>query len=139
MSDFRSSDSLDLLRELTENLPVEGPAFPREIASAPGFKEHKMSCGTSFSWDLLTRDEVSCAHWFNSSGTIFPEHVHEQREWLIVFIGSMILQLDGEESERLLPGQYRVIEPGLKHKAKFLEDCHYLSITIPKSSDWPQR
>ena len=124
--------TLDSLRVLTQQLP----SFPPAIAERASFKEHKMECGTSFSWDILNREELSCAHWFNSQGCIFPKHTHTGREWLIIFKGSLILIIDDVE-ERLLVGQSKIIEPYTEHSAKFVEDCHYLAIVIPKTHDWP--
>ena len=72
-------EPLERLRELTPILPK----FPGAVAVDVGFKQHAMDCGTSFSWDLLSLPKISVAKWFNSSGTRFPEHAHDQREWLI--------------------------------------------------------
>ena len=120
------------LRQLTEALP----RFPDAVEAEPGFKEHKMKGGTSYSWNLYSVEEIACAKWFNSPGD-FPWHAHDEREWLIVFRGSMMFQLEGEEERRLLPGTGITIEPGVRHRARFLEDCHYVAITVPRSPDWP--
>ena len=127
-----SNSSLDSLRVLTQQLS----SFPPTIAEHANLKEHKMESGTSFSWDVLDREELSCAHWFNSQGCIFPQHTHEGREWLIIFKGSLILTIDNID-ERLLVGQSKIIEPYVEHSAKFVEDCHYLAVVIPKTNDWP--
>lgn len=128
------NNHLENLKVLTKQLP----SFPPAISETPGFKEHEMICGTSFCWDLLDRKELSCAHWFNSLGSEFPTHFHNERKWLIVFKGSMILTIEGKQEERLLVGQWKVIEPNVKHSIRFMEDCHYLAIVIPKTKDWPQ-
>lgn len=127
-----SVESLNRLRVLTQQLS----AFPPTVEEKDSFKEHQMINGTSFSWDLLNREELSCAHWFNSQGCIFPEHSHEGREWMIVFKGSVVLMV-GDTEERLLSGQSKIIEPNIKHSAVFVEDCHYLAVVIPKTNDWP--
>lgn len=126
------NNNLSKLRVLTEQL-----SFPATIDEQPGFKEHRMICGTSFSWDILNREELSCAHWYNSQGSDFPGHSHNGREWIIVFKGSMMLQIDGNAEERILTGQSKIIEPHTTHSKRFLEDCHYVAIVIPKTDDWP--
>ena len=126
---------MEYLRELTENLPQ----FPIEIEPHfAGTKEHKIECGTSLSWNLLNQDEVSCARWFLSNNSEFPVHTHEEREWIIVYKGSLYLKIEDDEEKRLLPGCSISIEPNKLHSAKTIEDCWYLAITIPKSKSWPE-
>lgn len=124
---------LKKLRDLTEALP----SFPVAVKKGKGFKIHEMEQGTSMSWDLWTEEGVSCARWFNSNGSVFPIHVHRQREWLIIVSGSMHFRLENEEERRLMPGQFVVVEPGQRHRARFTEDCWFLAITIPRNKDWP--
>ena len=128
------TDSLQQLKFLTESLP----SFPGEASEAsPGVKIHEMKSGTSIAWDLLSLPEISVARWFNSASTIFPEHIHEQREWIIIYKGSMTLHLPKQPPKRLLPGMSVTIEPNTPHRATFMEDCWYMAITIPSSDDWP--
>jgi quercetin dioxygenase-like cupin family protein len=123
------------LRQLTERLPP----FPETKSVLPGFKQHKMECGTSLSWNLDTTsgEQASCAKWFNSAGTHFPDHTHKCREWLIVLEGSMWLKVGGEEERRLLSGMYATIEPETLHSGHFTEDCWYYAITVPQEPSWP--
>jgi quercetin dioxygenase-like cupin family protein len=115
------------------------PHFPETTGpDVDGLKQHVMSKGTSLSWNLLSQDEVSCARWFSSAGTEFPVHTHSQREWLIIYAGSMILKRDGHEDQRLLPGMGVVIEPEVKHAGCFVEDCWYVGITVPRAPEWPE-
>ena len=122
------------LRELTARLP----AFPEEVAKEVGFKEHQMERGHSFSWNLMSRPEISVARWFNSSGTAFPVHSHAEREWIIVFKGSLFLKLEDQDEVRLLSGMYACINPGVEHSLRFEEDCFYLAVTIPRAKAWPE-
>ena len=124
--------SLEALERITPTLPT----FPPAIDEGSGFKEHKMICGHSFSWCLDSRPEGSCARWFNTSGTDFPEHVHIEREWIIIIKGSMELTTS-EGIQELGVGDWWVLEPNELHGARFLEDCFYYAITIPRSPDWP--
>jgi len=125
------------LEELERITPIL-QAFPTVIDDQSGFKEHRMTCGTSFSWGLDSRPEGSCARWFNSAGTEFPEHTHAEREWIIILKGVMFLKLLDEDRElELSAGDWYVLEAGENHGGRFLEDCLYYAITIPRSPDWP--
>jgi len=123
--------------QVVEKLRRSMPSFPPVVGQLPGFKEHLMDCGTCFSWSLFNRDEVSCARWFNSSGTVFPQHSHDQKEYIIVYRGSMILEVSGEK-KTLQFGDSAMIAPGHLHSVQCDEDCEYIAIVIPKSKDWPE-
>ena len=129
-----NNQNLNYLRILTDQLPV----FPHEIGpEVPGVKEYKMECGTCLSWNLLNQEEISCARWFNSSGTRFPVHAHDEKEFLIVYQGSLFVEINNKE-QALNPGDSLIIEPRTPHSSRSLEDCWYLAITIPKSESWPK-
>jgi len=128
------ANNLSKLRELTHNLP-----FPKETGQkTQGFKEHEIECGTSLSWNLLNQPEIACGRWFLSAGSKFPVHAHNEREWIIVYKGSIYLNIENKEERRLTVGMSCVIEPGVSHFARTIEDCWYLAIVIPSSEDWPQ-
>ncbi len=127
------SETLERLRALTEALPT----FSTTLEEQPGFKMHACECGDCMSWNLLSQDEISCARFYNSVGS-FQMHAHEQREFLIIYKGSMLITIDGEEEQRLLPGMSCTIDAKVPHRARFLENCWYLAITIPKTDDWPE-
>jgi quercetin dioxygenase-like cupin family protein len=130
------SANLDKLQKLTPKLtPIP---FPKILETNENVTIHEMSCGTSIAFGLLQQDEISVARWFNSAFSEFPTHSHTQREWLIIYKGSMMLTIEDEEEQRLLPGQFVTIPPNTLHKARFLEDCWYLAITIPKTEEWPK-
>ncbi len=128
------SQNLDRLREITGALP----AFPRSYAAtyAPGYKEHEMEQGACRSWDILTTDRSSAAKWWNAKGTVFPEHAHDQHEWIFVLDGCILLTMRGEE-RRIDVGEWVYIEPGLRHSAVMPCDVWYIAITVPPSPDWP--
>jgi len=127
-----TSPYLQRLKELTPEL-----RFPEIISSGKGFTEHNMKCGTSLSTSLLNKKEISCAEWFNSTGSKFPDHIHDERLWLIIYRGSMKVTIKGQEPKILRVGEYVVIEPRVIHQTEFLEDCFYIAITIPCCDDWP--
>jgi quercetin dioxygenase-like cupin family protein len=157
------SEDLKALRELTPRLkipypPVSGQGSLREIVVEEG------SCFCTPFPDLAAEPGASCAKFFNSKGK-FPLHNHEQREWLIIFEGSMVAYLDREKELAILKarrealdrrieqieaengqmtgielksGQSIVIEPGVEHYSIFPEDCRTLAVTVPATKDWPE-
>jgi quercetin dioxygenase-like cupin family protein len=124
---------IDTLRKLTNALPK----YPPPVAVESGFVEIKMTQGNSFGWNLHNEDTIAVAKWFNSKDSIFPKHQHQEREWLIVYKGEMILHVSGE-TKHLRRGDFVYLEPGTIHDATFPTDCWYVAITIPASEDWPK-
>jgi quercetin dioxygenase-like cupin family protein len=123
---------LERLRKLTDDIF----SFPQSTDVKSGYKEYKMNKGHSFGSNLLNRREISCADWFASADCVFPEHQHIEKEWLIIYSGTLFLTIDGKE-EKLGVGDSKVIEKNVKHSARFTEDCWHLAIVIPRSDDWP--
>ena len=119
------SINLETLRELTPQLD-----FPPTLEKHPGVLIHKMTKGTSIAFALLQQDEISVAKWFNSANTEFPVHTHRQREWMIVYEGSMFITIANEEEQKLIHGEYTVVDSGITHSIRFTEDTWYLSITM---------
>ena len=125
-------NSLQTLKELTPSLPN----FPHG-ENGNGFKEYEMDCGTCFGWKLFeSGDKIGVHRWFNSAGTEFPRHSHPEREWIIVYTGSMTLRYDTNDVV-LKVGDYVMTPPDTAHSATFYEDCKYITITIPASEDFP--
>jgi len=133
--DVKRPNGLPKLRDLTHNLP----SFPKETGQKfEGFKQHEMEHGTSLSWNLLNQSEISCGRWFLSAGSRFPIHVHNEREWLIIYKGSLFVKIGENDEYRLTPGMSCTIEPKIPHFSRTIEDCWYLAIVIPSSEDWPK-
>jgi len=133
------SEHLTALKEITPYL-----RFPEALMASKGFKRHKMECGECFSWDLmpvcgpiLHPKGYAVALFFNSMGCVFPMHAHREIEVMMPVKGSIHLCINNETEERLFPGDVKVITPDTPHSARFLEDCYYLAITVPRSRDWP--
>jgi len=126
---------MEKLRELTDNLPT----FPGYIEdkSYAGYKEYKMEKGECFAWFIhRSGNDVAVHRWFNSKDSIFPEHVHPEKEWIIVYKGSMDIIKKGEVIH-LNTGELIFNEPNVPHSARFPEECRYLTIMIPPSKEYP--
>lgn len=126
-------NNLEKLKILTENLP----SFPEKILDDDyGYREYKMDAGTCFSWFIhRSGNNIAVHRWFNSSGTEFQIHVHLEKEWIIIYEGSMEFIM-GDIITLLKKGDYVVTEPNIPHAAHFPEDCKYITVTIPPSKDY---
>jgi quercetin dioxygenase-like cupin family protein len=146
-----SSFGLARLRELTEQLPpfpvaikVNMPAMTlRDLAEdmpeigSSSYKEYKMDQGECFAWFIhRSGNDVAVHRWFNSKGSVFPEHSHPEKEWIIVYRGVMEISQDGT-TRRLEAGDYSYSEPFVRHGAYFPEECRYLTVTIPPAKEFP--
>lgn len=124
--------NLQRLSELVDNLPP----FPTSRVESPGFKEYDIDAGTFMGWNLLNNKHVSCAKFFMSAGTRLDEHIHEQKEILIIYKGSQYLKVNGKD-HFLKAGDVFVLQPEVPHSGYAVTDCLFIAITIPQSQDWP--
>jgi quercetin dioxygenase-like cupin family protein len=127
--------NLDKLRSLTPNLPNFGDFVKSTMSN---FVELSMERGNGFGWNLMNEEEIAVAKWFGSSGSVFPKHSHKEREYIIVYKGSMEILYDDRENKSLKEGGCVFHESNVPHSAIFIEDCWFLAITIPASKDWPK-
>jgi quercetin dioxygenase-like cupin family protein len=132
----RHGNNLRVLEELTKKLP----SFPETIEgrlSAGSWQEYRMIKGKSKARSLLTvPGKVSVAEWWNSVDSEFPEHSHEEREFLLVYEGEMRLFVEGKEYV-LKEGDSRYVAPGMRHNAYFPVHTNYIASTVPDNEDWP--
>lgn len=119
------------LKKLAEKIQ-----FPEASSSPDRFHRYKVSQGTCFSWNPFPHEYASCDQFFGSQGTLFDEHTHEEKEFLIVYRGRIEIKIGSGDCLLLGVGDHVVIEPGVPHQVCFLEDCELYAITIPKTSDW---
>lgn len=119
------------------------PKFPEKISQrANGWVEYSENGKSNKAKGLLSESNISVAQWFNSEGFKFPSHKHKQKEWLIVYKGSMELYINegllDELKLVLKEGDGYCILPEQEHRAYFPEDCWYIAITYPQCMSWPE-
>lgn len=129
-------DILQKLRDLTSHLP-EFPC-PIDEDSSGKYSEYKMEKGECFSWFIhRSANDIAVHRWFCSKGTVFPEHTHREREWIIIYRGTMVMHKGGEKIT-LHKGDFIVNEPGISHSSTYPSDCRFLTIMVPPSPDFPK-
>jgi quercetin dioxygenase-like cupin family protein len=98
--------------------------------------EYRMDSGTCVGVGLMWDKRVSIQRAFLPKGSCFPEHTHNEVEWLIVYDGSLITIIDGVETTNGV-GQGIMIPIGSTHSCKANEDTWVIGITIPSSEGYP--
>ncbi len=160
MSDTCPCAGLDKLKELTESLPsfpplvkaedlkgyssvirLNGIPTVRDIpvdTASNGYLEYKMDTGECFSWFIhRSGNDIAVHRWFITKGTIFPKHVHPEKEWLIVYTGAMDLFLENGDMIELRKGDSYYVLPNMVHWSTYPEDCKFITITIPPAKEFP--
>ena len=134
IGDAPESDTLIKLRALTERLvpPYESLSSDEYVA-----KVIDIDRGNAITFGLLKNEKIAVAKTFCSKDSIFPIHSHDEREFVIVYVGSVQLNLDNE-LKILNVGGFVEISPGVQHDALFLEDTWMIAITVPSSIAWPE-
>jgi len=127
-------NNLGKLRELTNGLST----FPDAIEnSGNGYKEYKMDKGVCFAWYIhRSGNDIAIHRWFNSEGSAFPEHRHKEKEWIIIYKGTMKLTTN-TETKTLNTGDFIYFQPDVPHRAEFPTECRYITIMIPPASEFP--
>jgi quercetin dioxygenase-like cupin family protein len=123
-------ENLEILKALTANLPP----FPAGEKHT-NFSKYPMTKGTCLSWHIFDNDIISIDKWFIATDTIFPEHVHEAKEIIVIYQGSMHFVLDGIETT-LKQGDVVTTTASQVHSSTYTEDCWFITVTIPPAKEF---
>lgn len=120
--------NLEVLRELTHQLTLAD--MVRKKCS--DWVRYEVERGNCIGIGLLHERSCAVQKAFMSKGTVFPAHVHEEIEYLLIYEGK--LELDGKQYDT---GEVIRIAPGQEHIVKALEDTWMIGVTIPASTAYP--
>lgn len=131
-------NSLNKLKEITANLFN----FPDLLANwnrKDHVQELKMAQGTGFGWNILFIPGIlSVDKWFLSKDSVFEKHVHEEKEWIIVYSGNLHVIHTKENKEFLLhKGESCYNNILQEHLVYTSEDTWCLTVTIPPAQGFP--
>jgi quercetin dioxygenase-like cupin family protein len=129
-------DSFEELKKLTDDLPAI-PKLEYFMRKEEGHVEYEVGNGTAISYSLLSQSEISVAKTFVSSGGKFPEHKHDEKQFILIFVGSAVIYVD-KKRQILKTGECMIFESSVPHRATALEDTWFIVITIPYSKDLPE-
>jgi hypothetical protein len=87
------SEYLDRLKNLTEKLPSFPDIIERHLTKNGKIEQYyEMDEGNCYAVYLhRSGDDIAVHRWFNSKGGKFPKHNHNEKEWIVIYKGSMIL------------------------------------------------
>lgn len=134
MNNSTKLNNIDKLKELTSSLSN----FPEPIEGTNnGYREYKMDKGNCFAWYIhRSGDDIAIHRWFNSKGSKFPAHQHKEKEWLIVYKGTIIVHKNNKYN-KVSVGEMIYNAPCEEHSASFPEDCKYITIMMPPAKEFP--
>ena len=130
---IKEPESLTKLKLMTEGMAPSLDAF---ACTKTDVIEYDMERGTAIAFGLWKQTEVAVARVFFSAGALFPEHSHNEKEFLICFEGHLRLTVDGKIID-LTPQDELTICPGQAHSAEAVVDTRVIAITVPAAEGFP--
>ncbi len=92
----------------------------------------KMDKGECKGWPIFELEGViSVLKFFSPKGSEFFTHIHDQKEWIIMYDGEMIVTYDENKMKKLTNGDGVYIEKNTAHTTSVLKDSWFLVVTIP--------
>jgi quercetin dioxygenase-like cupin family protein len=126
---------IEKLRALTASLPTLQDLSTRDNGDVVEMRSDEP--GTLiFGRGCYHADEVNVARWYMSAGASIERHVHDAREWLLVYEGCMEITLNGNV-HKIEAGQGIEIPPNITHKARWPRGTRLISVTIPSVEGMP--
>ena len=95
--------------------------------------------GVSTVISLINNDDVAVVNVIIPDGKTFPTHDHDVYEWLIPYMGTMMVDtgggvvMVGPDKET----KYIVFQPGDPHSASAVGDVGLIGITVPADEGYP--
>jgi len=112
--------------------------------------EYDVEKGTAFGINLFNIPEIAVQRVFMSKGTVFPEHKHDECEYVLVYKGSVKLHIEEDKPHICVSGKSVsdktailgvadgfYVAPGVAHAGEALEDTWMMSIAIPSGKGYP--
>ena len=130
-------EAINKLIELTNRLPDRLDALP----ISDSVVEYQMDGdGIAYGRGLLKNELISVQEMTAGGDNETVWHIHNSREFFIVFKGSVILEtIEGDciESHILKVGDFFVLDAGAKHKLKTSGLAKILVIGVPPINEFP--
>ena len=119
---------VEKLKDLTDRIVPRLSAIVKSDQSP--LIEYDVINGHAFGIHLFSSCGVSVNRFFATKGGILPEHSHKEKEWCILYDGSVVVKYK-DRNVTLKPGDSEMIEPNVPHSAIYLENSWLIIITIP--------
>ena len=98
--------------------------------------DYRVIGGVCHGVSLLNIPNIAIQDVFISKDTVFPVHLHEEIEILIVYEGMITVEI--QQIETYMRGDIVKFKPNTLHTVRAVVDCHLIGITIPSSPDYPK-
>jgi quercetin dioxygenase-like cupin family protein len=134
ISEFQPSESLEKLKLMVEKT---SPTLDEHAMRVGQVVDYKMVKGMAISWGLYNEDGVSVARTKFAPDSEFPEHSHDEKEFMSVYQGELNLFIDGKEHV-LGVGDSIVICPGQTHYATNKVSTKIIVHTVPATVGFPE-
>ena len=128
----KSFDILEL-KAKTEKLPDLSSLI---LSTNDGVIRYDAGEGTILGFPLFNAPQVAVQRHFLSSGTVFGNHTHEQREWVLVYEGELVARIADKE-ERLSIADAVCIDVGQEHSLEAITDTWLICVSIPAAEGYP--
>lgn len=133
------------LKNLEELIPLLSDLT---ISNSPDTEYDVGDIGTCFGFYIYQNDKIAVQRAFMSKGTMFPNHTHDEKEYVVVYMGKIKVltknkrHLSGAESKKLdYPilgvGDGIFFKQGEPHSVEALEDSWLICMTIPPGKGYP--
>jgi quercetin dioxygenase-like cupin family protein len=97
----------------------------------------KTKKGCSVLHGLLKKHGVSVADGCAEKGTVYPEHIHMEFEFILLYKGCMWFTINGIK-KKVKPKEFVSIPKNIPHSAEFIENSCFIVITVPESDSFPK-
>ena len=126
------------LRKLTEDLPPipKLEDFKKALEDNGPCVEYEVEGGEAIACSLFSDSRISVAKTQVLAGTKFPEHNHDEKEFIILYSGTITVVSESEEKVYNV-GDVLIFEPQVAHTVTVIEDTEFIAITVPYSKDFP--
>ena len=139
--------NIELLEELTKNLPTLDPLIFAGISNST--VSYAVESGRGTARNLMNINGIAVANCIFLSDTVLQRHSHEEKEWFIVYEGTLDISIDGlstKDISRLMgngseftlkAGDFIFVPPRVPHVVSSTDGARFIAITIPSSPVFP--
>ena len=128
-----SMSYIERLEELTQDIP----ALEDLVLAAEGaVVMYDTVTGKSMGYGIINTGAYSIQKVVHSAGTLFPLHVQDEHEYIIVVDGEAQLTKN-DQIQTLKKNDCVVIQPGERHAWLFEANTTIIAITVPASKGYP--
>jgi len=139
--------NIETLEYLARNIPMLDPLTSTNIID--NVISFNVNSGEIIAGNLLHKSGIAIADCYASSESSSIRHNHEEKEWILVYNGSISVKVDGLEPKDikrltkngdeviLEVGDYIFIPPRVPHVIKSSNGAKFIAVTIPNSAVFP--